>query len=94
MNLILDIFMADHKPKAGFCLNMTFKLCMALGPRKVSCGMMEGAKKQVEGIARKQMMMRRTLMRKCHLGAAGSKHTKSTSAEEKRRNSKAVINSR
>ena len=44
INLTLDIFMADHKQKAGFYLNMIFKLCMASGARKFSCGVMERAK--------------------------------------------------
>ena len=46
MNLMSDIFMANHKPKAGFYLYMTFKPCMAPGARKFefSCGVMERAK--------------------------------------------------
>ena len=67
MNLMLDIFMADHKPKAGFSLNMTFKLCMALGARKFSC-VMERAKIRAENNARKQMMKRKVT--RCQLSAS------------------------
>ena len=67
MNSILDIFMADYKPKAGFCLNMTFKLCMAPGARKFFCGVTRNKQKKTQD---DEM-------------SAGSKHTKSASAKEK-----------
>ena len=77
MNLMSGIFTADHKPKVGFNLNMTFKLCMALGATRFFCGVMERAKIRAERNARRQMMMKRKATKSI------SKCTKSASAEEK-----------